>query len=174
MATNNFLSNVEFRFILERLSNVEFYVQQINIPGVNSGYAERMTPFKSIYTPGDTLVYEDLAMTIIADENMLSFKESLDWLEAITRPESFTGYAALNSPQVAGAAGSVNPKGTGVTSSGSIIIMDSNKNPNLRLTFKEMFPVAVGGIQLNTTEADINPPTFDVTFKYSDYTIEIL
>ena len=52
--------------------------------------------------------------------------------------------------------------------------MDSNKNPNLRLTFKEMFPVAVGGIQLNTTEADINPPTFDVTFKYSDYTIEIL
>ena len=54
-----------------------------------------MTPFKSIYTPGDTLVYEDLAMTIIADENMLSFKESLDWLEAITRPESFTGYAAL-------------------------------------------------------------------------------
>ena len=68
MATNNFLSNVEFRFILERLPNVEFYVQQINIPGVNSGYAERMTPFKSIYTPGDTLVYEDLAMTIIADE----------------------------------------------------------------------------------------------------------
>ncbi len=176
MATNNFLSSVEFRFVIERLPNVEFYVQQVNIPGVNSGYAERMTPFKSIYTPGDTLVYEDLAMTIIADENMLAFKESLDWLEAITRPESFTGYASLNSPQVAGGAGAktANPSGTGVTSSGSIIIMDSNKNPNLRLTFKEMFPVAVGGVQLNTTEADVNPPTFDITFKYSDYSIEIL
>ena len=171
MATNNFLSSVEFKFVIERLPNVEFYVQQVNIPGVNSGYAERMTPFKSIYTPGDTLVYEDLTLQVIADENLLAFKESLTWLEAITRPESFTGYAALNSPQVASST-QLNGKGSGVTSDGTLIILDSNKNPNLKLVFKDMFPVAVGAIELNTTESDISPPSFSITFKYSDYSIE--
>jgi|TARA_R110000803_G_C11766129_1_gene294609 hypothetical protein len=173
VATNNFLSSVEFKFVINRLPNVEFYVQQVNIPGVNSGYAERMTPFKSIYTPGDTLVYEDLTLQIIADENLLGFKESLSWLEAITRPESFTGYAALNSPQVSSGV-ALNPEGTGVTSDGTLIILDSNKNANIELTFKEMFPVAVGSIELNTTEADITPPSFTVTFKYSDYSIKVL
>jgi len=173
MATNNFLSSVEFKFVINRLPNVEFYVQQVNIPGVNSGYAERMTPFKSIYTPGDTLVYEDLTLQIIADENMLSFKESLSWLEAITRPESFTGYAALNSPQVASSS-RLNPEGSGVTSDGTLIVLDSNKNPNIEIVFKDMFPVAVGSIQLNTTDADVTPPNFDITFKYSDYSIKII
>ena len=59
-------------------------------------------------------------------------------------------------------------------SDGTLIILDSNKNANIELTFKEMFPVAVGSIELNTTEADITPPSFTVTFKYSDYSIKVL
>ena len=58
-------------------------------------------------------------------------------------------------------------------SDASLIIMDSNKNANIQVSFKDVFPVSIGPIQLNTSDSDVVPPTFDVTFKYSSYTITV-
>jgi hypothetical protein len=169
MATNNFLSSVEFKFVINRLPNVEFYVQQVNIPGISSGSTEIQTPFKAILMPGDLLTYDDLTLSIIADERMLSFKECMSWLEGITRPQDFTGYAALEKNTRSGL-----NAGKGITSSASLIVLNSNKNPSIKLSIEDMFPVSIGSISLNTTDSDINPPTFDVTFRYANYTIESL
>ena len=51
MSTSNFLSPVEFKLVFARLPNTEFYVQQINLPGIGSGYAALYVitlPIKSI------------------------------------------------------------------------------------------------------------------------------
>ena len=44
----NFLSPVEFQLVLNRLPNVEFFLQGANIPGYNSQGTELPTPFKII------------------------------------------------------------------------------------------------------------------------------
>tara|TARA_X000000950_G_scaffold235883_1_gene286479 strand:+ start:4043 stop:4561 length:519 start_codon:yes stop_codon:yes gene_type:complete len=172
MSTSNFLSPVEFKLVINRLPNTEFYVQQANVPGLNSGYAERPTPFKNIYTPGDKLIFDDLNITLVADENLASFRECSDWLTAIARAEGFEGYAGLNSPTVGGAT-NLSSDGKGSMSDASLIILDSNKNANIQISFKDIFPISIGPIQLNTSDSDVVPPTFDVTFKYSSYTITL-
>ena len=172
MSTSNFLSPVEFKLVINRLPNTEFYVQQINLPGLNSGYAERSTPFKNIYTPGDKLIFDDLNITLVADENLASFRECSDWLTAITRAEGFDGYKGLQAPVVGGST-QLDGTGTGSMSDASLIVMDSNKNANIQVSFKDVFPVSIGSIQLNTSDSDVVPPTFDVTFKYSSYTITV-
>ena len=173
MATTNvnFLSPIEFKLVLTRLPNVEFFVQSINIPGMSSGFSERATPFKILYEPGDKLLYDDLVVTVACDEDVESFREIQAWLEALTYPETFDQYKALTS-RSPGAKASTEVLNT-IKSDGSLVVFDSNKNANITVKFKDLFPTSIGGIQLNTTGTDVNPPTFDITFKYTSYTIEV-
>jgi len=174
LTTNqNFLSPIEFKLVLNRLPNVEFFVKSVNIPGISSGSTEIPTPFKNVYQHGDKLAYEEFNVSVICDENMVAFKEISDWLVAVTSPENFAQYAGLN-PDTYGKGGeTVNNQGDGVTSDGSLIILNSNKNANVTIKFKDLFPTSVGSIQLDTSGADLTPPTFDITFKYNGYTIKV-
>lgn len=169
----NFLSPIEFKLVLNRLPNVEFFVKSAAVPGMNSGTVERPTPFKNIYEPGNKLAYEEFTVSVICDENMTSFKEISDWLVAVTSPDNFAQYAGLN-PNTYGSGGeSVNQQAEGVKSDGSLIILNSNKNANVTIKFEDMFPVSIGSIQLDTAGTDLTPPTFDITFRYNKYTIEV-
>ena len=169
----NFLSPIEFKLVLNRLPNVEFFVKSANVPGISSGATEIVTPFKNVFQHGDKLAYDEFTVSVICDENMVAFKEISDWLVAVTMPENFAQYAGLK-PDTYGKGGEpVNQQGDGVTSDATLIILNSNKNSNVKVKFNEMFPIAVGSIQLDTSGVDLTPPTFDITFKYNKYTIEV-
>ena len=144
LTTNlNFLSPVEFKLVLNRLANVEFFVKSANVPGISSGTTEIPTPFKNVFQHGDKLSYEEFTVSVICDENMVAFKEISDWLVAVTMPENFAQYAGLN-PDTYGKGGeTVNNQGDGVTSDGSLIILNSNKNANVTIKFSDMFPTAL-------------------------------
>lgn len=160
MATTNFLSPIEFKFVLTRLPNVEFFVQSVNIPGTSSGVTEYATPFKVLYNPGDKITYDDLNITVICDENLASYREVLDWLVALTYPESFDQYKVLTPSTV--------------KSDASLIVLDSNKNANIMFKFSDVFPTAISAMQLNTAGTDVTPPTFDITFKHGGYKIQMM
>jgi len=162
MPTNvNFLSPIEFKLILDRLPNVEFFIQSANIPGIASGVTERATPFKALFEPGDKLSYDDFNVSIVCDEDMVSYREISDWLVSITKPESYDQYKAAASTK------------TGLKTDGTLIILNSNKNGNVSIKFKDLFPVSVGSMQLNTTGTDVTPPTFEIVFKYTSYDIVV-
>lgn len=166
LTTNtNFLSPVEFQLVLNRLPNVEFFIQAATIPGYNSQGTELPTPFKIINEPSDRLTYDDFTVTVICDEDMTAFREVSDWLVALTYPDNFQQYANLDNQET----GSGNTR----KSDAMLAVLDSNKNVNVKINFEDMFPVSISGIQLNTAESDLTPPTFEITFKYAKYTIEV-
>ena len=161
----NFLSPVEFQLVLNRLPNVEFFIQAANIPGYNSQGTELGTPFKIINEPSDRIIYDDFTVTVVCDEDMVAFREVSDWLVGLTYPDSFEQYADLENAE----------QGSGKTrkSDATLIILNSNKNANVKIKFEDMFPLSISGLQLNTVESDLTPPTFEITFKYAKYTIEV-
>lgn len=162
MATNfNFLNPVEFHFTVNRLPNVEFYIQSVSLPDISSGFTTQVTPFKTLYSHGDKLEFGDLQMTVIVDENLSSYLDVWQWLIALTKPEGFDQYATLASSDL------------GLYSDATLTIMNSNKNANIEVRFKDMFPVSVGNIDLATTQTDVTPPTVAMTFKYSSYDISV-
>ena len=165
----NFLSPIEFKLVLNRLPNVEFFVKSANIPGISSGTVERPTPFKNIYEPGDKLAYEEFTISVICDEDMVAFREISDWLVAVTSPENFAQYAGLNPKTV----GSYSENQSQVKSDGSLVVLSSKKNANVTIKFSDMFPTSISSIQLDTSGTDLTPPAFDITFKYNKYTIEV-
>ena len=85
---NNYLSPTNFTISIEKLPNVEFFTQKLQIPDVTATPAEIGTPLTSIYEYGDRLVYGELTTTMILDENMNNYKEILNWIEGYASPES--------------------------------------------------------------------------------------
>ena len=159
MAIQNFLNPTEFRFTMNRLPNVEFFVQSVQLPDLSSGATEQATPFKTIYRPGDKLTFGDLTLTCRVDEDMLGYIETWNWLIGITKPESFDQYKTIL-------------EGDGLYSDGTLTVMTNGKNPNIQFTFKDMFPTNIGGISLAIDQTDVEPPTMDLTFRYSSFTIK--
>ena len=135
LTTNtNYLSPVEFQLVLNRLPNVEFFIQGANVPGISSSGTERPSPFKTINEPSDKITYDDFTVTVLCDEDMVAFREISDWLIALTYPDNFEQYKDLVTPP---------PEPARKKSDGSLVVLNSNKNANVTIKFNDLFPVAI-------------------------------
>jgi hypothetical protein len=161
MNLQNYLNPVEFKFSIKRLPATKFFVQSAVIPGISSGVTEQYTPFKTLYHHGDKVTFDDLILTVGVDENLGSYLESFNWLIGLTKPESFDQYVSLKD-------------GDGLYSDATLTLMTNSKNPNIEITFKDLFPTSVGQIALNTTSTTVEVPTTDIVFKYSSYDIKVI
>jgi hypothetical protein len=159
---NNYLSPASFTVSIDRMPNVEFFAQGISIPGVSGTPIAMATPLRTMYQPQDQLNYDDLTIQFIVDEQMNNYKEVLRWMEGLGAPESTKQYADYD-------------KGNATLASDiSVVITNSHKNPNIKFTFKEAFPVTLGGIELNVNTQDIAYATCDVTMRYESFIFETI
>lgn len=156
----NFLSPTGFKFTIKRLPNVSFFVQAATIPGISMNVTESPTPFTSIYFTGDKLTYDQFTVTVRVDEYMDSYNEIFDWMIGLAKPESFDQYKNLKNST------------DGLYSDATLTVLNSRKNPAIEVSFKDMFPVSLGAIELDATESDVNYKTCDITFQHNGHSIK--
>ena len=163
----NFLQSTKFVLTFPRISNTQYFCQQVNLPGVSTSEILTPTPFVDLYAPGDKLVYEPLNVTFIVDEEMNSWLEIHNWLRGMTFPTDFEEYRNLkNLSSVA----YYSPKPQ--YSDGILNVLTGLNNPKLSVSFTDVFPVSVSGIEFNATDTDTPTMTATATFRYSWYNIE--
>jgi hypothetical protein len=92
---------------------------------------------------------------------MQSYIETWSWLIALTKPENFQQYQSLLD-------------GDGIYSDATLSILNSKKNTNIQIRFKDLFPISVGSISLATNQSDVNPSVVEMTFKYSSYDFDFI
>jgi len=160
----NFLSPTGFKFSLEKAPKVDFFSNSVNIPGINLGVAVQSTPLKDLMIPGDKLVYNDLTIQFMVDENLENYLEIHDWMRGLGYPESMAEALPF---------GPVDPV-IGAFSDGSLLIYNSNFNPISKVTFKDLFPTSLSSVEFDAKSTDINYIMASATFKYTIFDIESL
>ena len=55
-----------------------------------------------------------------------------------------------------------------------LMMLTSNKNAQVKVTFQNLWPVTLTGIQLDSSVAEVDYITADATFAYTIYTVERL
>lgn len=162
LKNRNLLSPTGFKFKLSKAPKVDFYCQTSKIPGINMGTAIQPSYLKDIAVPGDKVLYDDLTLRFLVDENMENYLEIHNWITGIGYPESVEQFSSL-------------PKedeiGDGVYSDGTLQILDSNYNPIRQIVFKDLFPVSLTSLDFDSTNRDYEYFSAEVTFKYLIYTI---
>jgi hypothetical protein len=160
------------KFLLNfaRLPNIQYFCQNVTIPGISLSEAVINNPFVDIYSPGEKAIYDLLNVTFIVDEEMKSWIEVHDWIRAMTFPEKFEEYQRL--PRLNKIADS-NPKFPQF-SEAMITILSSSNKPYFRFKFYDAFPISLSTFVLNTQDTPETILTADVTFRYSYYDIEKL
>jgi len=154
----NFLSPLGFRFLLNRVPNVEYFCQAASLPSISMNEVVQQNPFVSIPRPGDKITYEPLSLRFRIDEDMTNYLEIYNWIVGLGYPDSFNQYKNLSS----------------IVSDGSIIILTSNNNPSIRIAFNDLFPLSLSPLAFDVSGSDVEYLEAEVSFRYTKFSIEKL
>ena len=148
----NQLNVVSFETNFLRMSNINYFCQRVNIPGITLSSSVLSTPFANIPIEGDVLEFEDLSIGFIVDEDMQNYLELYNWLQSLGFPDKFSQYDNETSS---------------IKSDVNILIHTNKSNPNYSIVFKDVFPVSLGTIAFDTNVTTPDPIVIDATFKYT-------
>jgi hypothetical protein len=166
----NFLSPTGFKFSLTRTPKVAFFCNLANIPDLNLGIAVQPSYLKDIDRPGDKIVFGDLNLSFMVDENLENYMEIQNWIRGLGYPENLNQYAALEKTAVINET-YYNAKPEQVYSDGTLQILSSSMIPKFQVKFRDLFPYSLTTMQFDATQTDIQYFTADVSFKYTVYDI---
>lgn len=158
----NFFSPLEFRVTIKRLSNVEFFTQRTMIPSISTTPIQQPTRFNPVFRTPDNVNFSNLDLTFIIDEDLNNYTEIFNWMLASAFPERHQQFKQIKESE------------EGLFSDISVIIMNSKKNSNIEVYYKNCFPISLSDIQLNTTDQDVTYPEATASFQYDTYSIRLL
>lgn len=157
----NFLNESNWRFVIKRSPNLNFTVQRLDLPGLRLDAVNTPNPFVTIPVPGDHVTFEHLSVTFKVDEDLNNYLEMLKWILALGFPTDFSEYRKIvNNPTISGES---------LYSDISVTLLTSQRNPNIEFIFKDAFPVALNGVNLDVTNRDTQYPTCTALFAYTSF-----
>lgn len=168
IGNRNFLAPSGYKFNLTRNPKVDFFSTSVNVPGLNLGVAVQSNYFRDIPVPGDKISFDDFTLRFIVDENIENYLEIQDWIRGFGFPEYPGQYGELLE-------GDFSNKGVQNASSGqsdgTLIIYNSNFQPNIKVHFRGLFPVSLSEINFDASDTQVSYITAQVTLKYTMYNI---
>lgn len=166
----NYLSQLGFRFAVEKIPNVNYFCQAAAIPAISVNSVDSVTPFSVIPHAGSRLTFEPLNVRFRVDENLANYLEIYNWLVGLGRPDSFeqTRALALQSHTFNARIGST----INIVSDATLFVLNSNKHVKLHIFFEELFPVSLSELQFESMSSDIQYLEATAQFRYRKYSIE--
>tara|TARA_Y100000401_G_C8181043_1_gene153983 strand:- start:24 stop:563 length:540 start_codon:yes stop_codon:yes gene_type:complete len=164
----NYFNPIGFKFEVDKLPNVNFFCQSATLPGLTLGEATQPNPFRDIPTPGDKILFEELTIRFVVDEELENWLEMKEWIFGLGYPNSTDEYNELSKTN-----NEIKPRGNKY-SDGILMVLTSNKNAQIKVTFQDLWPVTLTGIQMDSSVAEVDYITADATFAYTIYKVERL
>jgi hypothetical protein len=152
--------------VFGRLPNVTWWCQTAILPGISVANAISPTPFVDQKVPGDKMQFESLAVTMLVDEDLQSYREVYNWMRGYSFPTDFQEYRNLGRlPELM--------KKNNRPQYSDIFIHIFNNNWTRIMTWKfiDAFPTSVGQLAYSATDGPDTPMVVDVIFEYQYFDI---
>lgn len=165
--TNNDLLDNKFSFMVKKLPGTSYRCTQANIPAQNLAVAYQQTSVNDLPLPGQKIEFGDFNMVFIVDQNLDNFSEIADWMRMLGTPLTGKSYNELAIQQLVPRKGAA-----GLFSDGVLTINDAQNNPNVEVTYQDMFPYHLSEIILtNDTDTPL-VMTASVSFKFQWFDVK--
>lgn len=155
-------SSLGFRFFIKRLPSVNFFVNKVNIPGINLPAAGEATPFIELPLPGDHPTFDMLVLNYRIDKGMDNYFSLVDWMLALSGLLGGDAYADL--------AKKPGFTGKGLVSEILVSITNSQKNVIRNITYHDAWPTQLRLDRvLDVTLESVEYLSATAVFRYSFY-----
>jgi len=159
----NHLYQNKYKFILQKLPHVQFFCTSANIPGINVQNQEIYNSINYLNVAGTKVRFEDLSVIFKVDEDLKNYIELRNWIIGIGSPTTADEFKKLIQEN------SLHEKPSyDIYSDGSIATLNNVHQFNLKVTYKDMFPIGLSGI--NFDEQNV-PVVAQANFKYLNFDI---
>jgi len=159
------LSPNGFMFSIKRLPQINFFCQQVNLPGITLGAPEFGNPFQVQPIPGETLTYDTLDVQFLIDENMQNYRAIYNWIVALGFPETYSQYINFIDNNAFAQTSELAKNDSDAT----LIIFCENNKPVQTVQFHDTFPVSITSLTFQSTNQDVNYLVGNATFRYGYY-----
>ena len=160
---HNFLSPLNFQFRIKKAPHVNFFIQKVNIPGIELPGVLTMNPLVQVPYPGEHLSYGSLDFTFKVDEDLQNYLEIHNWIVSLGKPQNFNQYLNIEEKPIT--------SGDGIYSDISVVALSSTKLPNYEVIYTDAFPIRLSQLAFNTVDTSVNYIEASASFKYTYYTI---
>lgn len=147
-----------FRFEVPFAPSLSIFIQDVNLPGVNTGNPLQPTSLYDIPHVGDKLVYDMVDVTFIVAENMQNYKELYNWFLRIADPRAFpTGtdrYESMRTEDF-----------KKLYCDATLFLLDGNAQVKSTIFFRNLFPILLSPLSFTTTNDGVM--TANVTFQFT-------
>tara|TARA_B100001113_G_scaffold328236_1_gene302314 strand:- start:1222 stop:1764 length:543 start_codon:yes stop_codon:yes gene_type:complete len=173
LINKSLLSKNNFRLLIDKVPNVEYFVKTVNIPGLS--FSETIQPAGiglDAFFPGDKVSFDALSVSFLVDEDLGNFKEIFDWMDSITPVSDPSAYKNFVKSESTPTGSSSKIGDTLIQYSDITLVTNTNKNiPNRFFRFHDAFPISLSGIELESG-ADGETVIATVEFRFTYYEIK--
>jgi hypothetical protein len=152
-------------FNIQKLPEVNFFCQQVNLPGITLGVPEFGNPFNNAPIPGESLTYDTLNVQFLIDDSLVNYKAIYNWIVALGFPEDYQQYLNFLNNQDFLRTSELAKNFSDAT----LTILGANNQPVQTVAFHDMFPVALDSLMFQSTNQDVTYLVGNATFRYAYY-----
>jgi len=161
----NPLSPNGFLFTIQKLPELNFFAQSVNLPGITLGSPEYGNPFQVQPIPGESLTYDQLTVQFLIDENMTNYQAIYNWIVALGFPNDYEQYTTFVSEDNRGITSELATNYSDAT----LQILSGNNQVVKTVQFVDLFPIALDSLQFAGTNTDVQYLIGNATFRYGYY-----
>jgi hypothetical protein len=157
----NFLNPIGFLLKLDLFEGTDFFCQSANLPDISMPTIEFATRFRNLpMIPGGGVTFGDFNIRFIVDENLKNYYSIHEWIRHNGRSDD-----DLDTP--------LRDKygNNEQYSNAQLHIVTSQYNPHFIVSFENIFPISLSGLEFNATIEDVEYLTAEVTFKHQKFFI---
>lgn len=153
----NFLTDARgtLNFARDDLSDFNFNITKFSLPNISSNTAKQPTPFLGRQVPGEHMVFGNLDIEFLVQEDLSNWLSIFNWMIDIYNPNGF-------------------PKHKNVYSDVNLILYTSKNNPYIKIKFLEAFPIQLGQIDFSSQSNEDKEIAATASFSFHMYEIEVL
>ena len=172
----DYASPTQFRFLIKQLPKVEFFNVSANLPGISMSPSIQPASVlgRDIPIHGDKVNFEEFTMSFKVDEYLENYRSLWDWIIAIGFPSDkgeYINWALDESVRMRPTSTSAAPL---FYADASLIILSNKNNPIVEVSFHDMFPLTLSGLEYSQNQTDVDYMEATATFAYQVYDIKAL
>ena len=157
----NYLQASKFLLTFDRIPSIQYFCQEVNLPGFHIDVAIINTPLLDFQSPGTKIRYNPFNVTFNVNEDISNWKEMHNWFMSIASPIGFQERKDLR----VNLSKRINDP---LYSDFTLTILSNLNNPLARVQFVDAFPISLSDINFDTKLSSDSIITASASFNY-DY-----